>query len=150
MFDGRGGGGGEWEKKTRQQSSDPSSVLLLTVGAISCSDGKIRSNLPFLNCPAAAPVYFLFRLWLIRGRSTPRTVTFSHYWPRSCGHGTTLTSSDDFAITSRPCPPQPRPPHDRPPRRWQGFPDLSLASRYGPRVGNQKSTKFSEDMKQGP
>ena len=99
------GRGREWEKKTRQGLSDPSSVLLLTVDAISCSDGKIRSILPFLNCPGAARVSFLFWLWLFRGRSTPRTLSHFHTLARSCGHDTTLTSSDDFAIASRPCLP---------------------------------------------
>jgi len=78
----------------------PSSVLLLTVGAISRSDGKIRSICPSLNCSAAAPLCFLFWLWLgfVPG-PPPDSVTMSHsHAPptplaRSCGHGRMLASS---------------------------------------------------------
>jgi len=72
-------------KKTRQWFGGPSSVLLLTVGVISRSDGKIRSKLPSLNCAITAPVCFLFWLWLrfVAGpRPGPYHSTGQILWPR--------------------------------------------------------------------
>jgi len=156
-------GGGRVGKKTRRWWSDPSSILLLSVGAISRSDGKIRSSPSSLNCLAAAPLCFLFRLWLgfvVGPRPEP-----CHKWHiptrarnaigQICDHGRKLAASDDLAMVccpslrSKVAPPQH--PHDCPSSRWWGFPPPPRqASRYGPVPANHASTSFSKNMKQGP
>ena len=131
--------GGEWEKNEAVVGVSPSSVLLLTVGAISCSDGKIRSiDLlgSSLNCPAATTLFPFLAVAAAGPVIASRFMSQCHFPTRIQRHWPDLVATAHSIVRwpSRPTPslaldppPQPRYPYDRPPCRWWCFPFTSLS-----------------------
>ena len=164
MFDGLSGRG-ESGKKKRGGRANSSSVLLLTVGAISRSDGKIRSISPSLNCNPVTPLCFLFWSWLMSQTVRPpwalSHLSHSHtanvigqiFWPRHIvsarGLGRCRDSPPGVAWTPPPC-------HAvfhmtvRHVVSGASLPSLSPASRYEVGLGDQPPAGSSKDVKQGP